>query len=69
MSKRYMTRQSWVGDWLDAWEADHDDKTRPANPDVYCVEDAPIRTGLVDADGNSIYRVPERRPIGFRLRS
>ena len=28
-------------------------------------DDTPVDTGLVDGQGNSIYRVPSRRPIGF----
>lgn len=28
-------------------------------------DDRPQDTGLLDADGNRLYRVKERRPIGF----
>ncbi len=28
-------------------------------------DDSPVRTGLFDVSGNPIYRVSERRPIGF----
>lgn len=34
---------------------------------IFESDDSPVRTGLFDASGNPIYRVSERRPIGFAL--
>ena len=33
--------------------------------DVICEDDRPQRTGLLDADGNELFRAPRKRPIGF----
>lgn len=47
----------WVGDeW---YEPERESIT------VYEPDHAPHRTGLVDANGVPIYRLPERRAIGF----
>lgn len=32
---------------------------------VIDIESPPVRTGLLDADGRPIWRLPERVPIGF----
>lgn len=53
---RYITR---------AWSSDtHTPEDRPSCT-VYEAEDAPIDTGLLDANGTPLYRLPERRRIGF----
>lgn len=30
-------------------------------------DDMPVRTGLLDLNGTPLYRLPDRRPIGFNL--
>jgi len=36
-------------------------------PDLTVYEDPePVRTGLLNAHGNSLYRVADRAPMGFR---
>jgi len=50
--------------WVDDLEQDC--------PDPPCLvvyeDDSPEPTGLLDAQGNELYRVDEREPIGFRVR-
>jgi len=50
--------------WSDDEDAGRTLATQVHEPD----EPRPVKTGLVDQFGHDIYRVPERRPIGFRLR-
>ncbi len=33
--------------------------------EVIASDEGPIRTGLVDANGTPLYRLPERIPLGF----
>lgn len=35
---------------------------------VFEPSDEPEETGLLNAQGDPLYRVPERRPIGFHLK-
>lgn len=44
-----------------AWDDWSDDIPRPAN--IYVDEHVPTNTGLLDKDGNTIWRAP--RPVGF----
>lgn len=37
----------------------------PVRMEVIIEQDAPVDTGLVDEFGTTIYRVPERRRVGF----
>lgn len=52
--------RSYIGD--DYW------RTERSSIDVIVSEKGPRRTGLLDQDGNSLYRLPPRRPIGFTSR-
>ena len=45
-----------------------DDRIWPEQVTVHVPDEQPVKTGLVDQHGHDIYRVPERNPIGFRLR-
>ncbi|RBP12863.1 hypothetical protein DFR50_11352 [Roseiarcus fermentans] len=49
--------QSYVGDYY--WG------TGRSTIDVIVSERGPRRTGLLDQDGNPLYRLPPHRPIGF----
>lgn len=46
-----------------------DEWHQPAAETVYETDEMPRKTGLLDQYGRPLYRVPERQPIGFRLRS
>lgn len=55
---RYVTRACW---WCD------EPATLPSMT-VHEAQDEPVNTGLLDADGAPLYRLPdERQPIGFHL--
>lgn len=54
---RYATKA--YDDWYD---------TDRQSIDVICENDEPRDTGLLDAQGARLYRMPERHPIGFRPR-
>ncbi len=41
---------------------------QPIADTVYVHDDEPQKTGLLDQYGRPLYRMPERNPIGFRLR-
>jgi hypothetical protein len=49
--------RSYVGD--DYWKIDR------SSIDVIVSEKFPRRTGLLDRDGNDLYRLPPERPAGF----
>jgi hypothetical protein len=49
--------RAYVGD--DYWRIDR------ASIDVIVPEKHPRRTGLLDQDGNDLYRLPPERPPGF----
>ncbi len=49
--------RSYVGD--DYWRIDR------SSIDVIVSEKGPRRTGLIDQDGNDLYRMPAERPAGF----
>ncbi len=49
--------RSYVGD--DYWKIDR------SSIDVIVSETHPRRTGLLDQDGNDLYRLPPERPPGF----
>jgi hypothetical protein len=53
---RYVTKSpcAWIAD--DVWDA-------PVRPDIVVADHAPIDTGIIDAQGNAIFRLPN--PIGF----
>ena len=56
---RYVTR-TYIAD-----ECDYDDrKVQPTTTVI--VDDDVVDTGLLDSNGVPLYRVSERRPIGFR---
>lgn len=49
--------------WCDEIEMDVMD---PAPLTVYEPDDEPAPTGLLDAQGNELFRVRERNPIGYK---
>lgn len=51
------------------WTTDADEYTteRPSCT-VYETDNAPIRTGVLDRDGNELFRRIVRNPIGFRIK-
>lgn len=49
--------RSWWGDYHDA------SPVAPVGPPQVFVPDAPTDTGLLDKEGNAIFRLPD--PIGF----
>jgi hypothetical protein len=60
MSRYFSKRQraeGWVGDDL------FDDERGGQRPDITVDDHVAIDTGLLDADGNSIWRTPN--PVGF----
>ena len=51
-----------------AWFDDEDDMVYVSTPQsllVYLKDDEPQETGLLDAQGNELFRDDERDPIGF----
>lgn len=52
---RYVTANGWTDDNWDVGE--------PHRPDLSVAEHRPVKTGLVDARGNEIMRLPP--PVGF----
>lgn len=59
MKTIYSTRAYWVV--LD----DDFDETERQTISVYETDNEPIDTGLLDANGDRLFRVTEREPIGF----
>ncbi len=57
MRRETSPQRSYVGD--DYWRLDR------SSIDVIVSERGPRRTGLLDQDGNDLYRVPAERPAGF----
>jgi hypothetical protein len=54
---RYTSKpRSYVADDLEAWDG-------PMIAEIHVPENKPVNTGLLDADGNAIWRQP--LPIGF----
>lgn len=49
--------EGWAGDDL------YDDERGSLQPDITVDDHVAVDTGLIDADGNSIFRAPN--PIGF----
>lgn len=51
------------------WTTDADEYTteRPSCT-VYETDNAPIRTGVLERDGNELFRRIVRNPIGFRIK-
>lgn len=48
-----------------------DDWFEPASQTISVIcadDDRPVDTGLVNAQGHALYRLPEKHPIGFRPR-
>jgi hypothetical protein len=61
MMPRYVTRASWL--------ADEDGvPTQPVADTVYAADNEPVFTGLLNAAGAKLYRMPEPKPVGFDLR-
>ncbi len=52
--------RAYVGD--DFWKIDR------SSIDVIVSDKMPRRTGLLDQDGNDLYRLPPERPAGFTSR-
>ena len=50
-------RSDW---WDDDWTADR----QPTTVTVH-EEDDPVNTGILDKDGNPIYRMPEKGKLGY----
>lgn len=48
-----------------AWWDDEPNVEDVSTRIVLVEDDAPIRTGLLDADGVPLYRVRDRFPVGF----
>ena len=59
---RYVTRARWS----EVLEQDLDDR---ASVTVYEPDPAPEFIGILDAQGNELFRIEERDPIGFRCQS
>lgn len=59
MRRRYIARAAIVSD---EWG----NQASTADT-VFCGGDEPRRTGLLDINGNELFRIDEREPIGFRL--
>ena len=57
MRREQLPVRSYVGD--DYWRIDR------SSIDVIVSERGPRRTGLLDQDGNDLYRIPAERPPGF----
>jgi hypothetical protein len=57
MSQESHPGRSYIGD--DYWRIDR------SSIDVIVSEKYPRRTGLLDQDGNPLYRLPPERPVGF----
>ncbi len=57
MRRQPHLERSYVGD--DYWRLDR------SSIDVIVSESGPRRTGLLDQDGNDLYRVPPETPAGF----
>lgn len=54
-------RAGYDHDSMEAWDDAH-------GITVFEPDDAPVETGLLDAQGNPLYRVQERAAIGFRVK-
>lgn len=64
MMPRYVAmrpRSGYDPDSMEAWDDAH-------GITVFDPDDAPVETGLLDANGNPLYRINDRRPIGFRVK-
>lgn len=64
MSVRYVTKRPRAGyeaEYGEFWDDAH-------GVTVFEADDGPQETGLLDAHGNPLYRLVERRPIGFRVK-
>lgn len=59
MRRRYIPRAAIVSNEM-GYQASTADT-------VFCGGDEPRRTGLLDINGNELFRINEREPIGFRL--
>jgi hypothetical protein len=57
---RYVTRAVWAYDL--------DDEVHMHEALVTEQERGPVKTGLLDASGQPLYRMPDALPIGFDLR-
>lgn len=53
--KRYVSR----------WSGDLEDEV-PDLPHLVVFEEDPVPTGLFDSQGNELFRVVEKLPVGFR---
>lgn len=53
----------------DGWYGDFDDGCLLAGTTVFEEDGDPEFTGLYDADGNPLYRFPDKVPIGFHTAS
>jgi hypothetical protein len=64
MGKRYVVRSQDREYWDDGQFMEGG-----GTPDltVFENEDTPIATGLLDVDGNELFRVEDRQPIGFAI--
>jgi hypothetical protein len=64
---KYVTRSPAQRAWWD--DLYHLDPRSSSIDRVTVLEtpDEPQATGLLDAQGNELFRMPEKRPIGFRV--
>ena len=64
MSDRYIAKpRQW---WSHELE---EEMAAPTTITIVEADHEPQETGLLDSHGNPLYRVPKRRPIGFRLKA
>lgn len=65
---RYFTRSAWVGDDpFNERPGYHFDETPIRELTVFEPERGPSDSGLLDANGERLYRSDDRQPIGFDL--
>jgi len=60
MAYRPIAQRAWSDDWGNTYP------DRP-NCTIYCGDDMPRSTGLLDETGTPLYHTPDRVPIGFQI--
>lgn len=58
MADRYVTKAFWADEWF----------SEQTTITVYEQEAQPEKTGLLNAQGEPLYRVPEKVRMGFHVR-
>ncbi len=61
MARYFIRPKSWW-DSPDWWD---NESARPETITVMDAERSPVRTGLLDKDGNDIMKAPATSPVGF----